>query len=80
MAKRYILTDGLGNYIRFDRGSRRYVPIGRFVYATSWDNSDKAENIRRHLPKNLANRYYAATIEAPDESINATAASPPPNT
>ena len=62
--KRYILTDGNGNYIRRDRVSGKYVPVNKMSHAERFDNLEKAERIRRSaIGKRLKNSYYAIVVE-----------------
>lgn len=62
--KRYILTDGKGNYISYDKATRHYGQANRMSNATSFDSFEKAERARKcSIGKNLKHRYYTVTIE-----------------
>lgn len=60
----YVLTDGNGNYIRYDVGKNQYVKAkGKFV-AERWDNRTTARNILKNsLPKNIRKKFKVIEIE-----------------
>jgi len=67
--KRYMLTDGNGNYIRRDSKSNKYVPVNGLAYGDSWDEFKRAEKIRKSaLGKELKRKYYSIVVEVPDKS------------
>lgn len=67
--KRYVLTDGKGNYIRFDRDSHKYVPVCKFSHAMAWPTFEKAEGIRKkQLPKKLSSEYYTVFAEVSEDT------------
>ena len=66
--KKYILTDGKGNYIRYDRQQKRHVQVNWMNQADSFDSFEKAERVRKcSIGKSLKHKYYTVTIEVKNE-------------
>lgn len=83
----YIITNGNGRYIRYDRYSNRYVAVSRRDYATRFEDRDKARHIcSANIPKSMGTGYYIEVIETaqqPDDGddyrVDPRNESPAPN-
>ena len=68
----YIITNGNGRYIRYDRYSNRYVAVNRLEYATRFEDRDKARHIcAANIPKSMGTGYHIEVVEPvrqPDDS------------
>ena len=65
--KQYILADGKGNYITYDRSIGRYRQANRMEDASRFDSFDKSERTRKcSIGKHLKHKYYTVTIETRD--------------
>lgn len=61
----YIITNGNGRYIRYDRYSNRYVAVTRREYATRFEDRDKARHIcSANIPKSMGTGYHIEVIES----------------
>lgn len=60
----YVLTDGKGNYIRYDVGKNQYVKAkGKYV-AERWLDRTTARNVLKHsLPKNIRKKFKVVEVE-----------------
>lgn len=83
----YIITNGNGRYIRYDRYSNRYVAVNRLEYATRFEDRDKARHIcAANIPKSMGTGYHIEVVEPvrqPDDSedyrVDPNRASPAPH-
>ena len=54
----YLITDGKGNYIRYDLKSKKFVPIRNKFLADKWEDRAKAQNIlNSSLPKQYKKKF-----------------------
>lgn len=60
----YVLTDGKGNYIRYDVGKNQYVKAkGKYV-AERWLDRTTARNVLKNsLPKNIRKKFKVVEVE-----------------
>ena len=60
----YVLTDGKGNYIRYDVGKNQYIKAkGKYV-AERWLDRTTARNVLKNsLPKNIRKKFKVVEVE-----------------
>lgn len=67
----YLLTDGHGKYIKYDKFSGRYTLVGNQTLAERWEQRSKAANVLKNaISKNLRNRYKIIEIEEREIDVN----------
>ena len=67
----YVLTDGKGNYIRYDVGKNQYVKAkGKYV-AERWLDRTTARNVLKNsLPKNIKKKFKVVEVEDDRTPVN----------
>lgn len=60
----YVLTDGKGNYIRYDVGKNQYVKAKGKYIAERWLDRTTARNVLKNsLPKNIRKKFKVVEVE-----------------
>lgn len=66
---KYVISDNRGNYIRFDGGSGKYVPIRSSAQAQKWDSYQKAKAIYQNCVSKAIREKYSVKEVTEDASV-----------
>ena len=83
----YLITDGKGNYVRYDIRSNKYVLVRNKFLAEKWEDRSKAQNIlNSSIPKKLKKKFRVRetkddrTPAEKSKSEEGVRGNPPPTT